>query len=94
MTTAHLRDPLAEESTYEHGQLGFGLDEIRNRRLHARAAGPRNRERQRIRSAKHRAQIASDFLHHFEEKRVEIPDHRLRHGVVNARLNLRGSGAE
>jgi len=94
VTAAHFGNALAEEAGNEDGEFHARSGEVGNRGFHARAAGAGDGNGERIRGAEQHPQIAARFLHRFEKEGVQITDHGLGHGLIDARFHLRGSGSE
>src|SRR6185369_4419883 len=91
---AHFGDPVAEESVGENADLGSGFNEISNCRFHSSGSRSRDGQRELIlrpeNCTEHLANVAQDL----EEIRIEVPDDRLRHRLINARIDLRRSRTE
>ena len=93
LTARHLGLAVAEVAVGEDDDLRSRLDEVADRGFHAAAAGGGDDEGLLILGAEDGAQQALNVGGDFEEVGIEMPDDGLRHGLVNARMNLSGTGA-
>src|ERR1035438_5346298 len=66
----------------------------RHRRFHARGAGAGDGDVELVLGGKSVAEQGADLVDHLEEERVEMADHRLPHGLVDAGRDHAGSGSE
>src|ERR1700719_3298274 len=94
LAAAHFGDALAKVTGAEDHQFLAGLDEIRNRRFHAGAAGSREHVNERILSSEQDAQVLADLLDDFKKVRIEVTHDGLTHGLVHAWLDLRRARPE
>src|SRR6266702_2471639 len=91
VTLRHLTDALGEKSADEERQFSAGLDEVGDGSFHAAGAGGRDGDGQLILSSEDGAEAVAQILRYLEEVRVEVPNNRLRHRLIDARIDLAGA---
>ena len=94
VTAGHVADAVAEEAVGEEREFFAGLDEVGNGGFHAGAAGAGEGDVELILGGKGVAEESADLFDYLEEERVEVADHRLRHGLVHAGRDHAGSRSE
>ena len=94
MAPAHLGEALREIACDEDSKLLTGFDEIGKRRFHAGAAGSRDDLHKGILRAKDGAKVAANLFRNLKEKRIQMTDDGLPHGLIDAGMNLRGAGGK
>ena len=94
LALGHFGHPITEVPAGEHHDLGVGIDEVGDGRLHAGAAGAGDDEREFVLSAEHLAEHLLDAGADLEEVGIEMPDYRLRQGLVDPGMHLTRAGAK
>ena len=90
----HVLDHAAAEHTVAaNDHLVAGRDQVHEAVLHAHRAGAGDRKGQGILGLKGVAEQSLQFLHHFDEDRIEISNGRQAHGRHDARVDLGRTGA-
>ena len=90
----HFADPVAKESVGQQREFFAGLDEVRHGGFHAGATRAGDRDVELILRRICVAEQAAYLFHYLEKERVEMADHRLRHGLIYARRDHAGSRSE
>src|ERR1017187_9401666 len=90
----HFANAVAEETVGKERELFARLDEVGHRRFHAGGAGAGDGDVELVLDGKSVAEQGADLVDHLEEERVEMADHRLPHGLVDAGRDHAGSGSE
>ena len=85
LAARHLADAVAEEAVGEEREFAAGLGEVGDGGFHAGAAGAGERHVELVLRRERISEQRADFIRDLEEERVEMADHRLRHGLVDAR---------
>src|SRR5262249_8360370 len=94
LSLGHFGDSVRKEAIREDRYFRTGLDEVADGCFHSCATSARDRDREGIRGAKDRLKKITNILSDLEEKRIKVADDGLRHHVVYARMNLRGTRTE
>src|SRR6185312_10814421 len=89
---SHFRLPVGKYAVCENGDLAAGRDKVGNSRFHTRAAGARHWECHLVLCAEDVAQFGLYVGHALEEKWIAHANHWLRHGVIDARIDIGGTG--
>ena len=92
--TRDLAHPLTEHAVDADNGLVARLDEVDEARLHAGGAGAADRQRQRVRGPKDRAQAIADLVEHREEVWIEVPEHRSLERFHDLGIRVRRPGPE
>jgi hypothetical protein len=88
-----LRDTPAEEAALGHDHRVAGLHEVHDPRLHPGGARAVERQHQAVRHPVHPPQQVHDVEEDLVHRRVEVAEHRLRHGFEHRGVHVRGAGA-
>src|ERR1035437_3796014 len=94
VAAGHFADAVTEETVGEESERFAGLDEVGHGGFHAGAAGARDGDVALVLGGIGVAEQAAYLFDYLEEERVEMADHGLRHGLVDAGRDHAGSRSE
>ena len=90
----HFRQPRSERAVDADHDFVAVFDQIRHHGFHPRGTSAGDRERDFVLGAEDEAKQSLDVVHHLHEVRIEMADHRRRHRLHHARMDVRWAGTE